>query len=110
MANFDLSKKISEASEHILTDLLTGLLPYMDPKYLNNKFNVKDESQPYVINTKSDIYSIGVLFWQFSSGRDPFNDENTKNDSSLAMDIINGERENIIIDTPVEYSDLYTGK
>ncbi|CAB4398642.1 unnamed protein product [Rhizophagus irregularis] len=44
LANFDLSKKISEASEHILTGLLTGLLPYMDPKYLNNKFNVKDET------------------------------------------------------------------
>jgi serine/threonine protein kinase len=106
LANFDLPKKISEASEHILT----GLLPYMDPKCLNNKFNIKEENQPYVINTKSDIYSIGVLFWQLSSGHDPFDDENTKDDSSLAMEIINGKRENIIIDTPVEYSDLYTGK
>lgn len=81
----------------------------MDPKYLNNKFNVKDKIQPYVVNTKSDIYSIGVLLWQFSSGRGPFDDENIKNDSSLAMDIIKGKRENIIIDTPVEYSNLYTG-
>ncbi|GBB92337.1 hypothetical protein RclHR1_00020040 [Rhizophagus clarus] len=104
LANFHLSKKVSEASEHIIT----GLLPYMDPKYLYNKFNDKDGSHPYEINTKLDIYSIGVLFWQLSSGRDPFDDENTKNDSSLAMEIINGKRENIIIDTPFEYSDLYT--
>ena len=62
------------------------------------------------MNPKSDVYSIGVLFWQLSSGRRPFYDENTPYDISLAADIKNGKREDIIENTPVEYSNLYKGK
>ena len=62
-----------------------------------------------MINTKSDVYSIGVLFWQLSSGRRPFYTENEQYDASLAMEIKNGKREVIIEDTPVKYSNLYEG-
>jgi serine/threonine protein kinase len=61
------------------------------------------------MNFKSDIYSIGVLFWLLSSGRRPFYDKGTQYDISLAMDIVNGKREEIIKGTPAEYSDIYTG-
>ena len=81
----------------------------MDPKCLSNICN-KDESRLYVINPKSDVYSIGVLFWQLSSGRRPFYTENEQYDVSLAMEIKNGKREDIIEGSPVEYSNLYTGK
>ena len=80
----------------------------MDPKCLSN---VHDENQIYVINPKSDVYSIRVLLWQLSSGRRPFYAENGQYyDASLAMEIKNGKREDIIKDTPIEYSNLYTGK
>ena len=65
------------------------------------------------MNPKSDVYSIGVLFWQLSSGRRPFcaeNDNDEQYDASLAMAKKNGKRVNIIKRTPVEYSNLYTGK
>ena len=109
MADFGLSKKESEALNYLKDDVY-GLLPYVDPKCLNNMIDIKDGNRPYVINTKSDIYSIGVLFWQLSSGRRPFYDENVQYDAGLAIDIRNGTREAIIKDTPIEYSNLYEGK
>ena len=75
--------------------------------------NTKDGNQPYEINAKSDIYSIGVLFWQLSSGHRPFcadNDNDAQYDAGLAIAIENGKREDIIKGTPIEYSNLYTGK
>jgi TPR repeat protein len=44
-----------------------------------------------------------------SSGRRPFYDENIPYDASLALAIKNGKREDIIKDTPTEYSNLYEG-
>ena len=111
MADFGLSKKISEASNY--SKVVFGILPYVDPKCLNNICNVKDGNWPYIMNTKSDIYSIGVLFWQLSSGHRPFcseNDNDAQYDAGLAIAIENGKREEIITGTPVEYSNLYTGK
>ena len=61
LADFGLSKRISEASNY--SKDVFGLLPYVEPKCLNYMCNIKDGNQPYEINAKSDIYSIGVLFW-----------------------------------------------
>ena len=111
MADFGLSKRMSEASNYPKD--VFGLLPYVDPKCLSNIYNVKDENQLYTMNPKSDVYSIGVLFWQLSSGHGPFCAENgidVQYDAGLAISIVNGKREDIIIGTPVEYSNLYTGK
>ena len=112
MADFGLSKRISESSNY--SKDIFGLLPYVDPKCLNSMCNINVGNQPYEINAKSDIYSIGVLFWQLSSGHRPFcseNDNDPQYDASLAIAIkYDGKRENIIAGTPVEYSNLYTGK
>ena len=108
MADFGLSKKITEASNY--SKDVFGILPYVDPRCLNDICSIKDGDQSYVINTKSDVYSIGVLFWQLSSGCRPFYTENEQYDASLAMEIKDGKREDIIENTPLEYSNLYTGK
>ncbi|CAB4400765.1 unnamed protein product [Rhizophagus irregularis] len=63
LTDFGLSKKISEASSDISKAF--GVLPYVDPKSFNDKEN-------YKLNKKSDVYSIGVLLWQISSGYRPF--------------------------------------
>ena len=75
------------------------MVPYIDPKILINSDNLK-------LNEKSDVYSIGVLLWEISSGKPPFN-ENT-NKSSLIYNISQGQREEIIRDTPINYASLYT--
>jgi hypothetical protein len=76
-----------------------GVIPFVDPKKLND--------HSYKLNKKSDVYSIGVLMWQISSGHQPFSDYNY--DVSLSISIINGKREGIIDNTPIEFSNLYTG-
>ena len=94
-----MSKKIAESSN---TSRILGVLPYVDPKSFNNN------EQKYQLNNKSDVYSIGVLMWEISSGHQPFYAEEW--DVSLALKIINGRREDIIDETPVAYSNLYQGK
>ncbi len=76
----------------------------MDPKKLENHMN-------YKLNKKSDVYSIGVLMWQISSGYQPFHAEDADyNMALITLDIIKGKREEIIDGTPTEYSKLYQGK
>src|SRR6266498_2614524 len=99
LADFGLSRKITEVSSN--TSKILGVIPYVDPK----KFN----DQNYKLNKKSDVYSIGVLLWQISSGHEPFSDEGIKYDICLSLSLLNGKRENIIVGTPIEYSNLYTG-
>ncbi|CAB4417862.1 unnamed protein product [Rhizophagus irregularis] len=96
LADFGLSKKIIEASSDISKVL--GVLPYVDPKNFDDKEN-------YKLNKKSDVYSIGVLLWQISSGYRPF--RKVDYGLSLMLSILNGKREKIINGTPVEYSNLY---
>src|SRR5579871_5660261 len=96
IADFGLSKKIAESSS---VSGIFGVIPFIDPKSL------KDKS--YKLNKKSDVYSVGVLMWQISSGYQPF--FNCNYDGCLILDIINGKREEIIGNTPIEYSTLYTG-
>ncbi|CAB4393291.1 unnamed protein product [Rhizophagus irregularis] len=96
VADFGLSKKIVEASS---TSKVLGVIPYVDPKSF-------DDKEKYKLNKKSDVYSIGVLLWQISSGHKPFREVNYG--LSLMLSILNGKREEIINETPVEYSNLYT--
>jgi serine/threonine protein kinase len=94
LADFGLSKNIDKKSGD-----LSKMFTYIDPKSLSN--------QNYELNEKSDVYSIGVIMWQISSGRQPFYNVD---DDSLTLDIINGKREDVIDGTPIKYSNLYRGK
>jgi hypothetical protein len=100
-----LSRKIDDIYSNS-TDVL-GVVPYVDPRYLNN---IKNKNQLYKLNPKSDVYSVGVLLWQISSGYRPFYAEEVEYDAKLIMDIKEGQREKVIKDTPTEYSNLYKGK
>ncbi|UZO10568.1 uncharacterized protein OCT59_002148 [Rhizophagus irregularis] len=94
LADFGLSKKIAASSINLK---IFGSIPYTDPKRLGDN--------NYKLNKKSDVYGVGVLMWQISSGYQPFGNNY---DVNLALSIINGKREEIIDETPAEYSKLYT--
>jgi len=102
LADFGLSRKIAEVSSNAKN---FGVLPYIDPKCFGNDNN---QSQNYKFNKKSDVYSIGILMWQISSGYKPFRDEGY--DLSLILTIVGGKREKVINNTPIKYSNLYKGK
>ncbi|CAB4379848.1 unnamed protein product [Rhizophagus irregularis] len=98
LADFGLSKRIKEATKKQRADLF-GIAPYIDPKkFISNDNHMKP-------NEKCDVYSVGVLLWEISSGQPPF--KNELYDASLIMRIVNGYRENIVPDTPLDYSNLY---
>ncbi|RIA86512.1 hypothetical protein C1645_727075, partial [Glomus cerebriforme] len=105
LADFGLSKKILKESWNALK--IFDVIPYIDPKSFNCRINDINRIQKYKLNEKSDVYSIGVLMWQISSGRQPFFDEGVNYDICLALAILNGKREEIINGTPIEYSNLY---
>ncbi|GBC04288.1 hypothetical protein RclHR1_00560015 [Rhizophagus clarus] len=99
LADFGLSRRIRDAEQISLNKFDT--IPYIDPEIFGIVGNMQMEKLK-----KSDIFSIGVLFWELSSGKKPFAD--IKYDSSLAERIAHGLREKIIEETPEEYSDLYS--
>ncbi|CAG8842116.1 44257_t:CDS:2, partial [Gigaspora margarita] len=73
---------------------------YTDPQYLQN-------IETYKLNKSSDIYSIGVLLWEISSGIIPFKTESYCI-YNLLNAIVNGKREDTIFETPQNYINIYT--
>ncbi|GBC07922.1 hypothetical protein RclHR1_00780002 [Rhizophagus clarus] len=101
LQTLDYQKKIAESTSNN-TSKIFGVIPYIDPKSFNN------QKKAYKLNKKSDVYSVGVLLWQISSGYEPFKSKGFDYDTCLILNILNGEREEMIEGTPVEYNRLYT--
>ena len=71
-----------------------GVIPYLAPEVLSRK--------PYT--KESDIYSFGMIMWEFTTGKKPFHDR--EHNHLLISDILNGERPQITDDTPEFYAKL----
>ena len=72
------------------------MVPYIDPQC------IKKQQRP---NKKSDVYSVGVLLWEISSGKKPFESYDS---ISLLSGILSGIRETPVPDTPIDYINIYT--
>ncbi|PKY26621.1 kinase-like protein [Rhizophagus irregularis] len=93
IADFGLSKHLTEIKSN---SILLGMPAYIDPQcYIKNN---------YKRNKKSDIYSLGVLLWEISSGTPPFSKIPVLR---INLEIIRGKREVSIEDTPIKYKELY---
>ena len=102
-----MSKRIKEA--FFPQSKLIGAIPYVDPKKFNRQKNNYNQVQAYFLNEKSDIYSVGVLLWEISSGHPPFNNE--PHDINLIIEISQGLRESPTSDDiPKDYIKIYSGK
>ena len=71
----------------------------------NNEKSINPSRQ----DEKGDVYSVGMLLWEISSGRPPFYVEGERYNVDLIYDIIEGRKETIVPDTPKGYVKIYTG-
>jgi serine/threonine protein kinase len=71
-----------------------GIIPYMAPEIFQGQKYTK----------ASDIYSFGMIMWEFMAGRRPFWDRN--HDTELIIDISDGLRPPIVTDAPEGYIEL----
>ena len=56
----------------------------------------------------SDIYSIGILLWEISSGKMPY-ESKFQDELDLIIYVSRGNREDPIIGTPQDYINIYQG-
>ena len=94
IADLGLSKQLTiEATSN---SKVYGMPAYIEPQCYRNEKYARDK--------KSDIYSLGVLLWEITSGHPPFLEIP---DPTLIYKIANSIREQPIIDTPSAYVNLY---
>jgi serine/threonine protein kinase len=103
LADSGLSKRIKDSSRTWL-----DTIPYIDPQGFDIEYMSSNALEEYELNEKSDVYSVGILLWELSSGKKPFSGK--EYDSFLAKEIAQGLREVIIEGTPEEYYTLYESK
>src|SRR5437588_7183960 len=83
---------VDKKDDHL--NKIYGVIPYLAPEVLSKK--------PYT--KESDIYSFGMIMWEFTTGKKPFHDR--PHNHYLIMDILKGERPQITDDTPEFYAEL----
>jgi serine/threonine protein kinase len=91
ISDFGLSKPVNQSD---IKDNIYGVLPYTAPEVLLGN--------PYT--KAADIYSLGIIMWEMTSGVPAFH--NSSHDFQLSLDICKGTRPEIIEGTMPEYVEL----
>lgn len=95
IADFGLARKVDDSFISNFDEEI-NTLKYLDPQCFMQKKEVK-------FDKKSDIYSLGVLFWELTSGIRPFSNLECTDVIKL---ISQGSQEGIIPGTPLKYAAL----
>ncbi|RIA79401.1 kinase-like domain-containing protein [Glomus cerebriforme] len=100
ITGFGLSKSLENefelANNNDETYIIEEMTGYFEPQCFINS--------TYKRNKASDIYSLGILLWEISSGRPPFNNMKILD---IARKIVQGKREVPIKDSPPAYIEIY---
>ncbi|KAF0501392.1 kinase-like protein [Gigaspora margarita] len=96
IADFGLSKRLDETSAASRSKA-QGLTAYVDPQCF-----IIDT---YKRNKLSDIYALGVIFWEITSGRPPFH--TIRSQEAIAIQIFQNKRETPVENTPEGFVRLY---
>lgn len=101
ITDFGISKKLDATRTNATTssDSMKGVAAYVEPQYY-----IHCEEEIIIPNKKSDIYSLGVLFWELTSGIPPFSGFP---EMAVMRKIMRDEREKTIDNTPLDYANLY---
>ncbi|KAF0424523.1 kinase-like protein [Gigaspora margarita] len=82
---------------------IKGMAAYLEPQCIL-QYKTNDNKKVFKRNEKSDIYSLGMLLWELTSGVPPFHRYSNYN---IIEKILNYQREVPISKTPSDYTDLY---
>ncbi|POG70977.1 kinase-like domain-containing protein [Rhizophagus irregularis DAOM 181602=DAOM 197198] len=96
ISDFGLSKNLNSTMSS--NNKFFGMIPFIDPQKLNH-------GKKYVLDKKSDIYSLGMVLWEISSCQTPFYGEDL---ACLSLKICQGLKEKSVKGTPMEYKHIYT--
>ncbi|KAF0545748.1 kinase-like protein [Gigaspora margarita] len=94
ISNFGLSNSLININQNPYFKPIS-LLAYKDITSLQNS----------VPDKKADIYSVGMLLWELSSGHPPFRNREV---SSFFVDLVNDIKEDHVPGTPEKYIQIYT--
>ncbi|CAG8718376.1 10413_t:CDS:1 [Dentiscutata heterogama] len=95
LCDFGFSKFENEKTRQFDVDGLRAV-SHIDPQYIINP--------KYKLSKKSDIYSLGVVFWEISTGKIPYKNFTQE---SITIHVYSGKREIPGEDTPEWYKDIY---
>ncbi|KAF0450261.1 kinase-like domain-containing protein [Gigaspora margarita] len=93
IADFGISKQLNDTNNSISE--IMGVLAYIDPRCIDS--NEKPDK-------KSDIFSLGMLFWELTSGTPPFNGYSKR---AVGFKIWEKDRVKVVDNTPLDYVSLY---
>ena len=86
---------MSQSINHTLSNNeIYGVIPYIAPEIFNG----------IAFSKESDIYSMGMIMWELTTGCKPF--ANVDHDTDLIIRIIDGKRPEITDDTPECFANL----
>ncbi|GES81738.1 kinase-like domain-containing protein [Rhizophagus clarus] len=91
IGDLGLSQPINSTSSN---NEIYGVIPYIAPEIFKGS----------VFSKNSDVYCIGMIMWELTTGRKPF--DNVEHDINLVYKILDGERPEITEDTPECYANL----
>ncbi|KAF9974445.1 Nuclear receptor sub 2 group C member 2 [Actinomortierella ambigua] len=69
---------------------------------------VKSPNNNNKYSAECDIYSLGMVFWEISSGRPPFEGLGYQHNNQVIQNVLAGQREEPIAGTDPTFQDLYT--
>lgn len=85
-----------KANDSLVTSLIT---PHGSPAYVDPQCYAQPGDE------KSDVYSLGIIFWELTSGTAPF--ENAINSIAICVQILQGYQYDTILGTPHNFAELY---
>ncbi|POG60179.1 kinase-like domain-containing protein, partial [Rhizophagus irregularis DAOM 181602=DAOM 197198] len=94
LGDLGLSKSATEFTDDDNNNENYGIIPYMAPEIFKGQKYTKE----------SDIYSFGMIMWEFMTGRRPF--WNRSHDAELIIEICDGLRPPIVTNAPEGYIEL----
>src|SRR2546430_4776080 len=85
---------LSQPANNTSNNEIYGVIPYIAPEIFKGA----------AFSKESDIYSMGMIMWELTTGCKPF--ANVEHDTDLIYEIIDGKRPEITSDTPECFANL----